>query len=74
MGGEGEAERIPDPDNCQITVCVGFVASARKTPGFPLPSTVGENMSHPSLRNGALGREVAMLDTWFSGGDGGEGS
>lgn len=64
--GGGLEERIPD--NCQITVCVGFVASAWKTPGFPLPSTTGENMSHPPLGNEVPEWEVAMLDTCSSGG------
>lgn len=58
-----QEERIQDPDNCQITVCIGFVARTWKAPGFPLLSTTGENMSHPPLGNEVPELEVTTRDT-----------
>lgn len=63
MGGGVQEERILDPDNCQITVCIGFVARTWKAPGFPLLSTTGENMSHPPLGNEVPELEVTTRDT-----------
>lgn len=60
---EVQEERIPDPDNCQITVCIGFVARAWKAPGFPLLSATGENMSHPPLGNEFPELEVTTPET-----------
>lgn len=51
------------PDNCQITVCIGFVARAWKAPGFPLLSATGENMSHPPLGNELPELEVTTPET-----------
>lgn len=66
-----QEERIPD--NCQITVCIGFVARTWKAPGFPLLSATGENMSHPPFGNEVPEQEVTTPETCTAASGGGPG-